>query len=182
MATLFENNVQTPETLPLLGEEEIIATVDNLKLPINEYFILGGANLVLRGIKHSTPDLDVLVSDALFASLQEVDGAEIKQPPKPAIMRGATNTTVWVKNNMTPVPLSATTSLGDGYYPMSFESHKDKVEIVNGIPCISLEEVIAAKSALQREKDILDLADVGHFLGRVIHLSTSPVVGPLWES
>ena len=179
MANVFESYVQSPVNLPLVGEQEIIATVEHLDLPIEEYFVLGGANLVLRGIRRATTDLDVLVSDELFGSLQQVDGSEIKLPPKPAIRRGASNTTVWVKNNRTPIPLSATTSLGDGYYPMSFESHKDRVELVQGIPCIALDEVIAAKSALQREKDLLDLEDIGRYLGRVIPLSLNPVIRPL---
>lgn len=177
-----ESYVETPEHLPLLGEDEILATIDYLNMPTSDYFVLGGANLVLRGIKYTTPDLDVLVSDSLFESLQSVEGSQIKQPPKPAIMRGASNTTVWVKNERTPIPLSATTSLGDGYYPMSFESHRDRVETVQGVPCITLEEVIAAKSALQREKDLSDLDDVSRFIGRAISLSPRPVVGPLWES
>lgn len=182
MAVKSESYIETPEHLPLLGEDEILATIDYLNMPTSDYFVLGGANLVLRGIKHSTPDLDVLVSDSLFESLQAVKGSQIKQPPKPAIMRGASNTTVWVQNDRTPIPLSATTSLGDGYYPMSFESHRDRVETIQGIPCISLDEVIAAKSALQREKDLLNLEDVSRFIGRAISLSTQSVVGPLWQS
>ncbi len=182
MQVRIESYKDTPEHLPLLGEDEILVTIDYLNMPTSDYFVIGGANLVLRGIKYSTPDLDVLVSDSLFESLQSVDSSQIKQPPKPAIMRGASNTTVWVKNDRTPIPLSATTSLGDGYYPMSFESHRDRVETVQGVPCVSLEEVIAAKSALQREKDLLDLDDISRFIGQAISLCPRPAVGPLWES
>ena len=175
-------NGQTLEQLPLLGEKEILTTINYLGMPVDEYFVIGGANLVLRGIKNLTPDLDVLVSSDLFESLQQIDGSQIKQLPLRAINRGAVNTTVWVKNESTPIPLSATTLLGDGYYPMSFESHKGKVETVKDVPCIALSEVIAAKSALQRTKDFIDLHNIGRFIGKIIILDLNPLVDPLLKS
>jgi hypothetical protein len=175
----YSEYVETKETLPLRERDHILTTLGKLSMPKDEYFVLGGANMVLRGIKYYTPDVDVLVSNNLFGRLRRVKDAVIKQPPDSAVRRGATNTTVWINTWETPIPLSATTGLGDGCYPMTFESHKDRVEMVDGIPCSVLDDVIAAKSSLQRKKDFVDLQRISNFLGTAIEVNQPPIIGPL---
>jgi len=174
--------VTTPDNLPLRDRHDIHATLGRLALPKDEYFVLGGANMVLRGIKPSTVDIDVLVSRSLFDRLYYRMGALLKEPPQSAIQRGATNLTAWLQNDNLPIPLSATTALGDGCYPMSFESHVERTELVDGIPCSILDDVIAAKAALQRTKDISDLRYIGDFIGAPIELTQPPIAGPLHSS
>ena len=120
--------IEITPTIPVCGEVDILATLHLLEMPRDEYFVIGGANMVLRGIKEVTSDLDVLVSDALFDELSLRPDTRIKEPPAPAIARGAKNKTAWVESNQLCVPLSATTSLGDGYYPMCFTSHYNHVD------------------------------------------------------
>jgi hypothetical protein len=168
--------------LPPRNRADIHWTLGRLSMPVNSYFVLGGANMVLRGIKRQTTDIDVLVSDNLFAELGQRPDAEIKNPPKSAIERGASNTTVWIHSTETALPLSATTALGDGCYPMSFESHRDRVEMVDGVPCSLLEDVIAAKASLQRFKDLRDLRRIEVFTGESIILTPNPIAGPLHQS
>src|SRR5579885_2730784 len=110
------------DTYPALKEkllpkdkQAILKTLGYLSLKQSQYFVIGGANMVLRGIKDTTPDLDMLVSEDTFNWLAKRRGAEIHTPPLRAQYQGADNSTVWVKNARTPVPISATTALGDGY-------------------------------------------------------------------
>lgn len=167
---------------PFLGERKIIQTLHHLSLLEGEYFIIGGANLVLRGIKIATPDIDMLVNDEVFERLKRLKGSVLKNPPGSAKMRGAMNETVWVSNRHTPIPISATTEMGDGYYPMSFESHRSQVELVNSFPCLKLDAVIAAKEALQRPNDIQDLDLIARSLGRTTILPEPAFTPPYYES
>lgn len=169
------------EALPRVGKEEILRTLGTISI-YSEYFVIGGANLVLRDIKPDTEDVDMLVSQKLFDILAKRSGAEIHEPPLPAQLRGADNATVWVKNRLTPAPISATTSLGDGYYPMSYESHHPFTEIVEGIPCLALEQVRASKEALQRTKDIFDLVAIAEHLGEPLVLPEPTITPPFFTS
>ncbi len=164
--TRLVDYVEAPPDLPKRGIGEIMQTLGYLVLPNDEYFVIGGANLVLRGIKEVTPDIDMLVTESIFANLRRHRGAEIHEPPPSARVQGADNKTVWVKNSRTPIPVSATTALGDGYYPMSFESHREHTELVEGIPCLRLEDVRISKEALQRPRNIEDLELIAGFLGQ----------------
>jgi len=165
--------------LPRVGRDAIIYTMGYLALPRSGYFVVGGANLVLRGIRTDTTDLDMLVSDKIFAQLTEHEGAELREPPKSAIDRGATNPSVKVSNGCTRIPVSAVTAVGHGFYPMTFESHREHTEVVEGISCLALEQVIASKAALGRPKDIEDLAAIAQFLGEAIILPP-PIPNEAW--
>jgi len=173
---------QSPEHgKPLLrvGKDAIIHTMGYLALPSSGYFVVGGANLVLRGIRPDTTDLDMLVSDEIFSHLAEQEGAELRDPPRTAIERGATNPSVKVSNSRTRIPVSAVTAVGHGFYPMSHQTHRAYTEIVDGISCLTLEQVVASKAALGRPKDIEDLAAIARFTGKAIMLP-SPIQNEAW--
>lgn len=143
--------------LPQKNILDITSTLQVMDLNPEHYFIIGGANLVLRGVKPTTPDIDALVSEELFHTLESDHRTRIKQPPAMARYGGANNTTVWIESDDLAIPFSATTRLGDGYYPMSFESHKQQTEMVQGFPCSLLKCVYEAKKALRRPNDALDI-------------------------
>lgn len=54
-----------------MNKEELLKLVESLRLPKEEYYILGGGSLVMFGIKETTSDLDLCVSEELFARLKE---------------------------------------------------------------------------------------------------------------
>ncbi len=180
--TLTTSYQATSEKLPLLGEEAILETLYEVGLPEELYIVLGGANMVLRGIKPTTQDVDLLVSEEGFALLRERPASTLKRPPARAVALGAANPTVWVHDNETPMPISATESLGDGFYPMTFWEFKGQSEAVRGIPCLNLDNVIESKKALQRPKDKEDLMRIGTFLGVEIQLPIPTVALPHIES
>ncbi len=146
--------------LPLREKADILFTLGELALPRADYFLVGGANLVLRGVKRATRDIDALVSDELFDELQQAPGVKLKSPPLSARMRGATNATVWIERNDLAIPFTATTSMNDGYYPQSFESHHNRTELIDEVPCALLDDVWASKVALQRPYPASDMPDI----------------------
>ena len=54
-----------------MNKEELLNLVESLNMPRDEYYILGGGSLVMFGIKDKTADLDLCVSEELFARLKE---------------------------------------------------------------------------------------------------------------
>ena len=54
-----------------MNKEELLKLVESLNLPKEEYYILGGGSLVMFGIKDTTADLDLCVSEELFERLKK---------------------------------------------------------------------------------------------------------------
>ena len=159
------------EDQPMKNSEAILSTISYLQLPAESYIVIGGGNLVLRGTKDGTPDLDILVPQDVFDWLATVDSAVIKDSVFSPSRQLDENLTVCLSNYLTQVPIKATTKIENGNYPMSFDSHKDQVDLINTIPCLKLEHIIAAKQALGRPKDLDDLAHIeAELTGRPVQL------------
>jgi hypothetical protein len=163
---IFDDYMERSSGSIVFGQSQILDTIESLGLPQRSYVIIGGANLVLRGVRQLTPDIDMLVSDNALEKLRTMPGAKVKKPPYAAIARGAINETVAVEFGG-QVPVSATTSmLGQGYYPQTFKGARQNTETILAVPCVSLDEVIASKTALRRPKDLTDLGRIAAFLGQ----------------
>lgn len=148
----------------------ILYTLAELELNPSSYVVTGGASLVLREIKETTTDIDLLVSDTAYRQLLSVKGAVQHRPPAEAIWRGASNTTIELKS-VGILPVSATPTLyGAGYHEMSYNRVKLTANRVKGIPCLSIDEMIASKTALRRAKDIADLRLIAKYLGRNLRI------------
>ncbi len=120
----------------------------------------------------------MLVSDVALTALKLRPNAKIKQPPARSIRQGASNITVWVDNESTSIPVSATTSLGDGYYPLSHTNNRKGAMLVHGVPCLPLPEIAASKIAIHRPKDLEDLRAILNHLERTSELSESTTPSP----
>ena len=184
---LFTSYTTTAEVLPDRGAQEIVETLDELNIRLRErseeFVIIGGANLVLRGIRRATVDIDMLVSEGAFNAMAELDGAKIKLPPKRALANGATNTSVWLNVDWTKVPVSGATEMGDGYYPISYSAYADQdLELFGGHACAPLDDVWGSKVALQRPKDIPDLQLIAMTTGRSTQLPAPIYRGPFLDS
>lgn len=59
------------ELIKFINKEKLLKLVESFKIPKDEYYILGGGSLVMFGIKDRTADLDLCVSEELFAKLKE---------------------------------------------------------------------------------------------------------------
>lgn len=54
-----------------MNRQEIIRRLRDLKLPKNEYYVLSGASLVLRGIREICSDIDLCISEELFSDVKD---------------------------------------------------------------------------------------------------------------
>lgn len=184
---LFTSYSYTAEVLVDRDIGDIFDTLDLLNDRLGrhaeEFVIIGGANLVLRGIRRATTDVDILVSDGAFEVMQSFDGAKLKLPPKRAIAHGATNTSVWLNTPWTRIPISAATEMGDGYFPISYVMYADvDLELIGGHACAPLDDVWGSKVALQRPKDIPDLTAIAEYTGRSTVLPAPIYQGPYLDS
>lgn len=50
---------------------ELLNLLEELNFPKDEYYVLSGASLVLRGIKEEANDLDLCVSEELFDQIKD---------------------------------------------------------------------------------------------------------------
>lgn len=179
---------EAPKALPRRGLLEILISLDELNDRLGEFreefVIIGGANLVLRRMRLNTPDIDLLVSDNAFEAMQQFESAQIKQPPKRALDRGANNTSVWLDTEWTRAPISAATEMGDGYFPISYVKYVGQpLETLHGHRLTSLDEIWGSKAALQRPKDMPDLERIVRETGHSMEdLSARTFVGPLIDS
>lgn len=128
--------------------------------------VIGGANLVLRGIVDYTPDIDLLAPKSFLELMTTKDGVEELDAPISAREAGATNKSIRFQTRFSRSWVCATDALGDGHYPMSFDminAAQSGVEIVEGVQCLSLDHLVASKRALGREKDTAHLQAIRLF-------------------
>lgn len=159
------------ETAQVYHRENVLDVLERAELGMG-FIILGGANLVLRDIIGYTGDIDLLVNDDIYAELSSNPNAIMKNPPYPAIERGARNISIVFDESVYGAPISATRTMGDGFYPISFESQAPYIEYAYGFPLQGLEELIKSKEALARPKDVEHLREIQKVTGRQIEIVT----------
>ena len=54
-----------------MDKQEIIKRLRDLNLPKDEYYVLSGASLVLRGIRKKCSAIDLCISEELFADVKD---------------------------------------------------------------------------------------------------------------
>lgn len=54
-----------------MDREEVIRRLGELKFPKDEYYVLSGASLVLRGIREKCSDIDLCISEELFDKVRD---------------------------------------------------------------------------------------------------------------
>ena len=115
---------------------EFIKRLEELDLPKSEFIILSGGSLLLRGLRESTADMDICVSEALAAALdlehcpQDEDGCFSPFPD------------VQMKADMA----------GRAY------------DVIDGYRCQTLEDILAKKREWRRPKDLKDIAVIEEYL------------------
>lgn len=149
-ATTFPE-LEVPEIV-----EDIQDTLSSLMLDDSNYFLIGGANLALRGLRTAIEDIDMLADSVAVRELAQEPGATItKRNTYPG-----SNKTVHISNPYLKLPVSATIRLGQPHYPLNFYRHQEYTELIHGVPCMSLGLVMASKRALGRGKDLEDIEHI----------------------
>ncbi len=132
--------------------QDIFSEVSTLNLPRGSYVVIGGGVLSAHGIRPHQ-DIDLLVTSELFGSLPHL-GWEEKQirPDFTVLIKGnaeASAEMITLPNYVPPLALLFT-----------------QPDMIQGVPCMPLAELIRFKEALGRAKDIQDIALINAHLSR----------------
>jgi hypothetical protein len=116
---------------------EIFDELRSLCLPAGGFAVFGSGPLLVRGIIDSVSDLDVLCRGRAWAVAQQLAGAAVMEHGVPVVSIGA-------------ISFGTTWGLGE----FDADSLIDGAEIIDGLPFVGLEHVVAYKQAAGRAKDL----------------------------
>ncbi len=125
-------------------KSEIIKSIKNLNLSVDDYVVISGASMVLQGIKKQTRDVDIAVTKQLYDKLLKEYNCQFE--------RNFLGNQVWYINGCV--------NFSTNFYEMS---KKDCV-FVDGVPCQNIESIIKLKKFLNREKDKSDIDLLQNFI------------------
>lgn len=131
-----------------MTKEEIIAKVNVLRFPKDSYIVFGSCPLAIAGIREAN-DIDLLVSDKLFAELKDTGWREVQK---------GTN-----DNPLTYDVFEAHKNWDFSSYSPTLRSLLKTATHVDGIPFASLHEVRRWKIASGRPKDLADIKLIGNY-------------------
>ena len=127
----------------MLNKEQILEIMEELDLSSTDYWIVAGSALVMHDIKEWTNDIDLGCTTKLFEELA-LDYYEVKVN-KDGTRRLKINDMVEVFENW----------------------NVDKIEIIDGLPVVSIESIKKQKMELGREKDFKDIELIDEYLERL---------------
>lgn len=124
----------------MLLKEQIIKTIKEMDLPTNEYWISSGAGLVIHGVKECTNDIDLGCTTKLIEELLK-EG----YPHRLA------------SDNTRIMQINDSVELLENWFA-------DEIQIIDGLPVVSLESIKKQKAELGREKDFRDIKIIDEYL------------------
>jgi hypothetical protein len=130
----------------------IFKEVKELNLPIGEYIVVGSGPMAARGIRECK-DIDILVSEKLYNKLVAEDWRIVE-------IAGVTRKLMVLKKGLFEI----NKDLKFGKYNPETQNLINNAEIINGIPFLSLPELIKFKTALGRQKDFDDIKLIEKYL------------------
>lgn len=125
----------------MLNKEKIIEILDKLDFSTEEYYVGAGSALVMHGIKETTKDIDLGVSNALWnmylnkGFIPNIDNKNLME---------ISEHIEFIKN-----------------------WHADDILIINNLPVVSLHSLIKQKEILGRDKDFKDIELIKNFIRSV---------------
>jgi hypothetical protein len=131
----------------------IVSEVLALELPLGSYVVIGSGTLSAYGIREHN-DIDLFVTPTLYATLKARGWEECE--PKPGFFL-ARHGSVEASPDMATIK---------GFAP-SHEELLSRAVVLDGVPFMSLPDLIAFKRALGRAKDFADIILIEEYLERV---------------
>lgn len=123
-----------------MTRDEVIQKMKATGFPPEEYWIQAGAAMLLHGLREQTHDIDIGCSPALMERIRAM-GCPYELLPdghkKYAVTEDIEASENWASGTVT---------------------------LIDGLPVVSLEDVIRLKESLGREKDIRDIARIRAYL------------------
>lgn len=127
--------------------DKFITELKSLQLPPEEYLIISSGPLAIHNIRECN-DLDIIVSDELFAKLSEKYPVEVGE-----------NVSKIHFGNIECIHRN--TKQDDEY---DFDNQRAKTEIIDGIPFQDLQSCLYFKEKGEREKDKKDVELIKEYL------------------
>jgi hypothetical protein len=124
----------------MLFKADIVKILNDMNLPLSEYWITSGAGLVLHGVKETTRDIDLGCTTNLVEWY-------LRKGCKYRV----------VDDNSRIVEVNDKVEILENWFV-------DKIEFIDGLPVGSLESIRKQKSELGREKDINDIKLIDEFI------------------
>lgn len=123
----------------MLTKKDIIEICRSLSFNPDEYCLGFGGALVMYGIKDSTADIDINVTEELFGRLSQKYKADHAKFGEPYIDI-------------------------DGVVDVFIGSNMDRKKFIEGIPVAELTDIIESKRRLGRPKDMEDIKRIEKFI------------------
>jgi hypothetical protein len=135
----------------MLDKNAVLNIAKKLDLPPEQYLIFAGGSLATHGIRE-TGDVDMVVTPELFASLKES-----------GVWKHSTR---WEDNIefLARGDVEIASKLEWDEYPVTLVEAKSREDIIDGIPFMSLKDIIQFKQAYGRKKDQRDIMLIKEYL------------------
>jgi hypothetical protein len=124
----------------MLYKADIVKILNDINLPVSEYWITSGAGLVMHGVKETTRDIDLGCTTNLVEQY-------LKKDCKYQV----------ADDNTRIVEVNDKIEMLENWLV-------DKIEFIDGLPVGSLESIKKQKLKLGREKDINDIKLIDEYL------------------
>lgn len=132
-----------------MNQEQILLEIQNLRLPANQYVVVGGAALTARGIRE-TNDIDLVVTPELFDTLKKSGWSSKARPNgKPGLYQGC---------------VEAYLDVDSEDYKRSIEELISNAEYIDRILFVDLNTLAGYKASYARPKDIDDLGLIREYM------------------
>lgn len=131
-----------------------LAAIRFLELPKGSYVVIGGSGLAVRGIRESN-DIDMVVTRELFEELQN-RGWPIDEPFKQKWNR--------VRLKREPFEIFTDIYLERSNQFIPADQLIKSAELIEGIPFLTIRDILFYKTDNPRPKDITDIALIADYL------------------
>jgi predicted nucleotidyltransferase len=127
----------------------IVSIVQSLNFPYGKYAVTAGSALELYGIRVSG-DIDILVTSDVYAEIQK-DNSFWQEIEKHGYLF------LIAEKEGVEIEVGAYMHHWEEYQPEAKEICM-RAKDIQGVPCVALDDLIAIKKAMGREKDLRDVA------------------------
>lgn len=134
-----------------MDNKELFDQVKKLNLPIGKYALFGSAPMAIREIRDCR-DIDVIVTQDLWD--------ECSKKPEYKLTRDENGLDCLVSGNV---------ELWNVWSPGEWDLNKiiNEAEVIDGLPFVKLEYVVAWKKIYNREKDLNDIKLINDYLEKM---------------
>lgn len=123
-------------------QNSLLEKVIKLKLPLGEYALFGSAPMFARGLRKEIHDVDIVVTKKLWEAMQNAPGWRLE-----------------TATSGDPVLRFEELELFGGWAPGKWDVDEliRTADMIDGLPFVTLKNVLQWKKAFGREKDLVDV-------------------------